>query len=348
MGLDTTAQKVFDAITARLQVVSDERIKRKLQEGGKVSGYWGTAPTGRPHVGYMVPIVKIAECVAAGCEVSICLADSYAYLVNYDVSQKIVAYRTQYYRFLIAAILRVIGVDMSKITFVAESTYTSTPPFCNDQARMLVHSSQEEIKMVGLEVTTAHMMSPLLCPVHQALSEVYVGGDFQLGGEDQLGMYAYADKVLPRVGYEPVSHLANVIIPGLNKGKMSSSALGSTKIEWLDSPDTVKKNLEGISWAELDGPAARFVLPMLQHCLFPLYHLGALGSEKITAQLVDGSTKDYTTYEELERDLQAGHLGFETLQPTFIAFINQVLSPIRAEYATNQEWKLAEKLAYSD
>ncbi|KAE8137245.1 Nucleotidylyl transferase [Aspergillus pseudotamarii] len=348
MSLDTSAQKVFDAITARLQVVSDGRIKKKLQEGRKVAGYWGTAPTGRPHFGYMVPLVKVAECVAAGCDVTIYLGDSYAYLVNYDVSQDVVAHRTQYYRFLIGSILRAIGVDMSKITFVAESIYTSTPPFCKDLARMLVHSSQEDIKMVGLEVTTAHMMSPLLCPVYQALSEVYIGGDFQLGGEDQLGMFAYADKVLPRIGYEPVSHLANVIVPGLHKGKMSSSALAATKIEWLDSPDTIKEKLEGISWAELDGPAATAVLPMLQHCLFPLYHLGALGSEKITAQLVDGSTKEYTTYEELERDLQARHLGLETLQPTIVALINQVLSPIRAEHATNQEWRLAEKLAYND
>ncbi|KAE8381813.1 Tyr-tRNA synthetase [Aspergillus bertholletiae] len=348
MRLDTSAQKVFDAITARLQVVSDGRIKKKLQEGGKVAGYWGTAPTGRPHFGYMVPLVKVAECVAAGCDVTIYLGDSYAYLVNYDVSQDIVAHRTRYYRFLICAILQAIGVDMSKITFVAESIYTSTPPFCKDLARMLVHSSQDDIKMVGLEVTTAHMMSPLLCPVYQALSEVYIGGDFQLGGEDQLGMFAYADKVLARIGHEPVSHLANVIVPGLHKDKMSSSALAATKIEWLDSPDTIKKKLEGISWAELDGPAATAVLPILKHCLFPLYHLSALGSEKITAQLMDGSTKQYTTYEELERDLQAGYLGLETLQPTIIALINQVLSPIRAEHATNQEWRLAEKLAYND
>lgn len=35
----------------------------------------GTATTGRPHCGYFVPSIKIAQYLAAGCDVTILLAD---------------------------------------------------------------------------------------------------------------------------------------------------------------------------------------------------------------------------------------------------------------------------------
>ena len=31
--------------------------------------YWGTSPTGRPHIGYFVPMSKIGDFLIAGCEV---------------------------------------------------------------------------------------------------------------------------------------------------------------------------------------------------------------------------------------------------------------------------------------
>ncbi|KAF8425417.1 hypothetical protein L210DRAFT_3567467, partial [Boletus edulis BED1] len=35
--------------------------------------YWGTAPTGRPHIGYYVPLTKIADFLRAGVEVKVLL-----------------------------------------------------------------------------------------------------------------------------------------------------------------------------------------------------------------------------------------------------------------------------------
>lgn len=32
--------------------------------------YWGTAPTGKPHIAYFVAMSKIADFLKAGCEVS--------------------------------------------------------------------------------------------------------------------------------------------------------------------------------------------------------------------------------------------------------------------------------------
>jgi len=64
-------QEKYDLITRNLQeVLGAEEIKKILNER-ELKLYWGTAPTGRPHVGYLVPLSKIADFLAAGCNVNI-------------------------------------------------------------------------------------------------------------------------------------------------------------------------------------------------------------------------------------------------------------------------------------
>jgi len=49
-------------------VIGGEEIMKILRERD-IKLYWGTAPTGRPHMGYFVPMSKIADFLAAGAEV---------------------------------------------------------------------------------------------------------------------------------------------------------------------------------------------------------------------------------------------------------------------------------------
>ncbi len=64
-------QEKHTLITRGLQeVIGDERL-RKLLEERDLRLYWGTATTGRPHIGYFVPMAKIADFLKAGCEVEL-------------------------------------------------------------------------------------------------------------------------------------------------------------------------------------------------------------------------------------------------------------------------------------
>lgn len=59
-------------ITRNLQeVLGDDRLKKILEERD-LRLYWGTATTGKPHIGYFVPMTKIADFLHAGCEVIYC------------------------------------------------------------------------------------------------------------------------------------------------------------------------------------------------------------------------------------------------------------------------------------
>lgn len=59
---DLTPEQKVDIITRNLEeVVGKDDLTKLIQEKGKIKIYWGTATTGKPHLGYFVPLLKIAD-----------------------------------------------------------------------------------------------------------------------------------------------------------------------------------------------------------------------------------------------------------------------------------------------
>ena len=52
------------------EVLGKEKIEEILKGKEPLKIYWGTATTGKPHIAYMVALTKIADFLAAGCEVN--------------------------------------------------------------------------------------------------------------------------------------------------------------------------------------------------------------------------------------------------------------------------------------
>ena len=84
---EQTPQEKLKPITSNLQeVLNPEIIEEILNKNERpLKIYWGTATTGKPHCGYFVPMLKIAEFLAAGCEVTVLLADVHGFLEGLDV-----------------------------------------------------------------------------------------------------------------------------------------------------------------------------------------------------------------------------------------------------------------------
>ena len=76
MASDLSTAERFTLITRDLQeVLGADSIKAVLEKNERPPrAYWGTAPTGRPHIGYFVPLTKIADFLRAGVEVKVLLA----------------------------------------------------------------------------------------------------------------------------------------------------------------------------------------------------------------------------------------------------------------------------------
>ena len=93
-------------------------IEDIVNDGRNPKIYWGTATTGRPHCGYFVPAIKIAQYLAAGCEMTVLLADIHGFLDNLKAPIELVEQRAEYYRFIISAMLKAVGVPLEKLKFV--------------------------------------------------------------------------------------------------------------------------------------------------------------------------------------------------------------------------------------
>jgi tyrosyl-tRNA synthetase len=57
------------------EALNPELIEGILDGGRNLKIYWGTATTGKPHCGYFVPAIKLAQFLKAGCELTILIAD---------------------------------------------------------------------------------------------------------------------------------------------------------------------------------------------------------------------------------------------------------------------------------
>lgn len=69
--LSEEQQKRYSLIVRNLQeVLGDAKIREHLKKDKNIHIYWGTATTGRPHVGYFVPMQKISDYLRAGIRVN--------------------------------------------------------------------------------------------------------------------------------------------------------------------------------------------------------------------------------------------------------------------------------------
>lgn len=118
-----TPEEKHHLITRNLaEWLGDEKLKTILKERD-LKLYWGTATTGKPHIGYFTPISKIADFLKAGVEVTILFADLHAYLDNMKAPWDLLALRVEYYEAVIKAMLKSIGVPLDKLKFVKGTDY---------------------------------------------------------------------------------------------------------------------------------------------------------------------------------------------------------------------------------
>lgn len=118
-----TPEEKHQLITRNLaEWLGDDKLKSILKERD-LKLYWGTATTGKPHIGYFTPISKVADFLNAGVEVTILFADLHAYLDNMKAPWELLARRTDYYEAVIKSMLKSIGVSVEKLKFVKGTDY---------------------------------------------------------------------------------------------------------------------------------------------------------------------------------------------------------------------------------
>ncbi|KAL6707790.1 Tyrosine--tRNA ligase cytoplasmic [Coniothyrium glycines] len=346
-GATLSEQEKMDLIKVNLQeVLNPEIMEAALKKQGHLKVYWGTATTGRPHCGYFVPILKIAQFLAAGCHVKILLADIHGFLDNLKAPIELVKYRAEYYRYTITALLKAVNVPIDKLEFVLGSSYELNADYTMDLLRLASITSESAAKKAGAEVvkqTENAPLSGLIYPLMQALDEQYLDVDVQFGGVDQRKIFALAKDILPKIGYKERAHLMNPMVPGLQGGKMSSSDPDS-KIDVLDSADIVKRKLKK-AFAPPKIVEENGVLSFVEYVLLPASYL-VYGESKFVVPRRDAEALVYTSIAQMQADYVADILIPQDLKPAVTDALNKLLEPVQKEFLATPAWREIEVKAY--
>jgi tyrosyl-tRNA synthetase len=366
-------QDKLDLITDGLQeILGREKLEELLKERD-LKLYWGTATTGKPHIGYLKPLLKIAQFLKAGCEVTILFADLHAYLDSLKSSLEELEFRTQYYEILIKEVLVELGVDIenSKIKFVRGTSFQLSREYNLDMYKLMSTMSLRDATKAGTEVVKQSKnpkMASLLYPGLQALDEEYLKVDAQFGGVDQRKIFTMALQHLPKIGYKGRVHLMNPIIPSFTSGtplaekelnsseltnvetkpkeivKMSSSEQDG-KIDLLDTPKQIRKKI-GKGFCER-GNIDCGILSFVKHVLFPINKLKT-GSQlfKIERPEKYGGNIEFETYDNLESAFEDQVLDPVDLKQGVSNWIIQLLENTRNKLKSSEEFQKILKNAY--
>lgn len=120
------------------------------------------------------------------------LPDIHAFLDNLKAPLELVTHRTNYYKFLLHAVLTSLGIPTTTLKFVTGSSYQLTAEYSMDNFKLCSIVTEHDAKKAGAEVVKqvdSPLLSGLLYPGLQALDEQYLGVDMQLGGVDQVSPF---------------------------------------------------------------------------------------------------------------------------------------------------------------
>lgn len=330
-------------------IIGLDELKNMINTGKQIKVYWGTATTGRIHIGYFVPLLKIADLINAGCDVTILLADLHAYLDNMKSTIDQIEYRSEYYKEAIKNMLSRLNVDGNKIKFVKGSTYQLSKDYTIDMYRANSIVSLRNAKHAGAEVvkqTDNPIMNGLLYPTLQALDEQYLNVDAQLGGLDQRKIMMHARWILPKLGYKKRIEIMTNMVSGLRMEKKNndtdndidndtdndidnkmSASDELSKIDILDSKNNIKKKINK-AYCLVGDIEDNSILDILGSVIFPV--LDRLGRPFIINRKEKfGGPITYKSFDDIQYDFENKKLHPADLKLGMISEINNILAPIR-------------------
>lgn len=316
------------------EILTEEELATLLADKKEPVVYLGYAPTGRPHIGYMIPAMKIKDFVNAGLKVKILLADLHAHLDNNKSPMELLDKRVEFYKTELIALYQSLGADISKIEFVKGSDYQLSKEYSLDLYRLAAQVSAERAKHAAAEVVKfgdAPKLGGFLYPLMQTLDEEHLGVDIQYGGADQRKILGFAREAHPKIGQEKRVAIMTPMLPGIAGGKMSASEPGS-KIDLLDSEEEISAKIKKAYCPEGDLQDNGIMV-------FMKYVLMVLKEDKGETLLVErpvkfGGNKEYKTYAELERDFVDKVLHPEDLKKALVLELVKILSPVREAMAS--------------
>ena len=319
----------FDLIKRNTQeIITDQELKRLLEEKKQPKGYIGLATTGKIHIGYFIPMIKVGDFLKAGFKFTILLADIHAHLDDQKAPFELLDYRVKYYKEIISGMISALNIDTKNLEFKRGSDFELDKNYSLDMYRLAALNTFDRCKRAAAGVVRFGenpKLSGFIYPILQTLDEQYMDMDVQYGGIDQRKILTFARENLPKLGYKARVEVMTPMLPGLQGAKMSASEEKS-KIDILDSTDAVKNKINNAHCpiaVEDNGVLAFLKYVIFVHKTDSRQRFIVKRSEKF------GGDMAYGSYEELEKDYLEKKLHPMDLKNSVSDEVNRLLEPIR-------------------
>ncbi len=314
------------------EIVTEGELKKLLSK--KQRAYIGIAPTGNPHIGYLVPLVKAIDLAEAGVDVTCMIADLHAHLDNRKTSWDLLDARSKVYEIAFKAAVKSLGGN--GIQFVRGSTFEKRPDYFIPVIKMAAMTTLARSKRAASEVIrfgTAPNVGGFLYPLMQTQDIVSLKADIVLGGIDQRGIYMLSREILSEMGQKKPVCIFTPLLPGLSGGKMSAT-VAESKINLTDSPTQISQKAAK-AYCPAGSKENNGVLLFFQYVIIPWLERKKK-KLKISRPAKFGGDRIYKSYSELEKDFLSKKLHPADLKGAFAFLLNEIIDPIRKELNKNK------------
>ncbi len=295
MSVLSVEEKIGLVTRNTVDVLTVDDLRALFESTPHPRAYFGTAPTGPFHIGYLIPLTKIYDFERAGISTKVLLADLHAVLDDQKTKWDEMEVKAEYYGLCIKHALK-----WSKPPeMVRGSSFQIDSSYFKDVLRMSTLATVKRALRAASEVTRMSnpKVSELIYPIMQALDEEYLDVDIQLGGVDQRHILAFAREYLPALGYKKRVEVMVPLIASLaGPGTKMSASIPNSFIKPYDSPDSIKKKIKKAYCPAGDVKDN----PILQ--LFKYFVFSMRTEVVIERDEKFGGDVSYSSYEALEKD----------------------------------------------
>ena len=318
------------------EIITEEELKHLLEEKKHPKGYIGLATTGKIHIGYFIPMMKVGDFLKAGFKFTILLADIHAHLDDQKAPFDLLDLRVRYYKEIISAMISSLGIDTQNLEFKKGSDFQLDKNYTLDMYKLSALNTFDRCKRAAAGVVRFGenpKLSGFIYPILQTLDEQYLDADVQYGGIDQRKILAFARENLPRLGYKARVEIMTPMLPGLQGAKMSSSEEKS-KIGLLDSQEAVKNKINSAHC-----PVAIEDNGVLAFLKYVIMAKKSDSSEVLTIKRSEkfGGDVTYDNYEDMEKDFLSSKLHPMDLKNAVAEEVNKLLEPIRQKMKDKED-----------
>ncbi len=319
------------------EIVTEEELLGLLKEKARPSGYIGFASTGKVHIAYLIPLLKVTDMIKAGFDFSILLADVHAHLDNQKSPWELLDYRFEYYSGVLSAMLSALGADSGRLKLVRGKDVQLNGKYFMDLLKLSAVTTLARARRSAQEVVKFGedpRLSGFIYPLMQSLDEEYLGADLQLGGLDQRKILMFARESLPVLGYKQRVEVMTPMLPGLTGAKMSASDEKS-KIDVLDSAEEIERKVNS-AVCPAGVAEGNSVMMFLKH--FLMVRKADLKKPLIIEREKKfGGDVSYSSYAALEKDFLGKKIHPADLKKAVGREIGALLEPVRKKLADKQD-----------